>query len=557
MSSGTNDFSELITRFNQTLSTLKGNTDTNDPSRSLWDDVRWEELIASATSTISLFGALNLIGASAESDFDLDVPTNGGNKQFKYINSVSYRATVFQLQMAGLAAFSQSRDNLSMLAARFGEIKDVATALRDILPQSNSNGEGNPQLSWEHVSRITMLEQYRDVYTKSSALLKESSDQFSELLGLAMEMIVQTASTQASFEKRKEEIERRRTFCEIALRTLNESKPKAEKEKTDESLWNLIDEGLFAQPRSTVKQVMEEFSPTRAKQRAEEQHRASYKILDAIADIGFLEKSSHKPNDGTPQSAHSDKPIAKAVSPNTSPTPLTDARKEARIRSGKMVLAHTDPFLAELVALQDEEIKLQHIGRIPGETLSVLTSLLSPLEHLKRFFRLLSESVDVRMRVSLESLGRIAQNVKANRNSVSLFAIAVLNRECTTISQLAQAVSKIANTYVTLHDKHIQSGTTLLRQLPTTLKDVHNSPNAMRAMNTEIDMLHEWASRAQQDMLSLMRKELQDFDAATSAQVEAKVHATFPASGGPVLDSAVAVRPVVSECEEEVVAIPQ
>ncbi|KAG8983093.1 hypothetical protein FRB90_006308 [Tulasnella sp. 427] len=92
-----------------------------------------EELIAAAPSDISLFGALNLKGASAESDFDLNVPTHNGTRRFKYLKSVSDRAAVYQLQMAGLAAFSQSRDNLSMLAARSDELK----AIRDVARQAH------------------------------------------------------------------------------------------------------------------------------------------------------------------------------------------------------------------------------------------------------------------------------------------------------------------------------------------------------------------------------------------------------------------------------------
>ncbi|KAG8995551.1 hypothetical protein FRB90_000142 [Tulasnella sp. 427] len=167
------------------------------------------------------------------------------------------------------------------------------------------------------------------------------------------------------------------------------------------------------------------------------------------------------------------------------------------------------------------------ITRVQAGALDTLSKLAIALEHLYSFFTIFCNSFSVHIDATLASLRQTAQSFLSSNGSASGFEVKTLEIGCANILELADAMSVIANIYVTLYSGRFEGALNKLFSPPSVPELTQSESDWARNFTQWANQATEWAkemARRTDSEVTVMRlfvkTELQNLEAKLTPPVE-------------------------------------
>lgn len=177
-------------------------------------------------------------------------------------------------------------------------------------------------------------------------------------------------------------------------------------------------------------------------------------------------------------------------------------------------------FTAEIKKLNEEEVDWDRVRSILVKTVDLLAQLVIQLEHLREFFAIIANSVDVILATAFEKFRGTAQRTI---NNTAIGGITLNEHSRTTLlkhavnaSKIEYVMARVAKVYIKLYDDHIMPGMTQLGHLPA-FTDDKDEETKSRMLQQCAD-LKEWAANTADGMRDVLDEELASFEKEMKAR---------------------------------------
>lgn len=190
-------------------------------------------------------------------------------------------------------------------------------------------------------------------------------------------------------------------------------------------------------------------------------------------------------------------------------------------------------FAGELAKLNIQEVDWDKVRETLIQAVALLSQLVIQLEHLRDFFQIIANSVDVTLTTAFNKFRETAQHVLDKTKNPSVGGISmneynrtILAKHALNASKVEYVMNRLALVCRRLYKDHISAGMGLLFNIPPFVDDSDNHKKAI--MITHCTEIKRWAAETSEGMRRVLDEEKETFDSEMKER-EAEFKASFQA----------------------------